>query len=285
MWIGLLIGLLAMVVTALLWRQHQAQVRVQREREERRARTDQLLARVLLGEERGERHTVGGPAVPVLPESAAAVARHAGTSATAAGLAEADAMPATIGRTVDIDILLGDEPNLIAEQARQRLARPTTMLSGLAGESTVGRAEGGAPASPLSLLDGVLDVSLDALVLVWFAARGYVLSPAPEAANPIRLLLTHRDDVERSYAFFFDRGRLHAQRAAELLDKAQALGMARLLVAAEHGADPAVNSARLRDVLVMDWVTLDREFRKIDFRVAAKLIAIARSRRDLLGIS
>jgi hypothetical protein len=37
-------------------------------------------------------------------------------------------------------------------------------------------------------------------------------------------------------------------------------------------------------VLVMDWVTLDREFRKIDFRVAAKLIAIARSRRDLLGI-
>jgi len=203
----------------------------------------------------------------------------------AGGTPEADAVAATIGRTVDIDILLGDEPNSIAEQARQRLARPTTMLSGLAGESTVGRAEGGTPASPLSLLDGVLDVSLDALVLVWFAARGYVLSPAPEAANPIRLLLTHRDDVERSYAFFFDRGRLHAQRAAELLDKAQALGMARLLVAAEHGADPAVNSARLRDVLVMDWVTLDREFRKIDFRVAAKLIAIARSRRDLLGIS
>jgi hypothetical protein len=283
-WIGLLIGLLAMVVAALLWRQHQAQVRVQREREERRARTDQLLARVLLGEERGERHTVGGPAVPALPESATD-ARDAGTSGTAGGTPGADAAPVTIGRTVDIDILLGDEPNSIAEQARQRLARPTTMLSGLAGESTVGRAEGGAPASPLSLLDGVLDVSLDALVLVWFAARGYVLSPAPEAANPIRLLLTHRDDVERSYAFFFDRGRLHAQRAAELLDKAQALGMARLLVAAEHGADPAVNSARLRDVLVMDWVTLDREFRKIDFRVAAKLIAIARSRRDLLGIS
>ena len=284
MWIGLLIGLLAMVVAALLWRQHQAQVRVQREREERRARTDQLLARVLLGEERGERHTVGGPAVPALPESATD-ARDAGTSGTAGGTPGADAAPVTIGRTVDIDILLGDEPNSIAEQARQRLARPTTMLSGLAGESTVGRAEGGTPASPLSLLDGVLDVSLDALVLVWFAARGYVLSPAPEAANPIRLLLTHRDDVERSYAFFFDRGRLHAQRAAELLDKAQALGMARLLVAAEHGADPAVNSARLRDVLVMDWVTLDREFRKIDFRVAAKLIAIARSRRDLLGIS
>jgi len=283
-WIGLLIGLLAMVVAALLWRQHQAQVRVQREREERRARTDQLLARVLLGEERGERHTVGGPAVPALPESATD-ARDAGTSGTAGGTPGADAAPVTIGRTVDIDILLGDEPNSIAEQARQRLARPTTMLSGLAGESTVGRAEGGAPASPLSLLDGVLDVSLDALVLVWFAARGYVLSPAPEAANPIRLLLTHRDDVERSYAFFFDRGRLHAQRAAELLDKAQALGMARLLVAAEHGADPAVNSARLRDVLVMDWVALDREFRKIDFRVAAKLIAIARSRRDLLGIS
>lgn len=274
-----------MAVAALLWRQHRAQVRAQREREERRARTDQLLARVLLGEERGERHTVGGPAVPARPEPPTADASDAGASGAVAGPAEANALPATIGRTVDIDLLLGDEPNSVAEQARQQLARSTAMLSGLAGESTVGRADGSAPASPLSLLDGVLDVSLDALVLVWFAARGYVVSPAPEAANPIRLLLTHREDVERSYAFFFDRGRLHAQRAAELLDKAQALGMNRLLVAAEHGADPAVNSARLRDVLVMDWVTLDREFRKIDFRVAAKLIAIARSRRDILGIS
>jgi hypothetical protein len=270
-WAVLLIGLVAIAIAAWLWRQHRAQVLVQREREERRARTDQLLARVLLGEERGERHTVGGP-VPSL------------RSNPVADVALPEASSAATGKAVDVDIMLSDEPEAVAEEVRQRLARPTTLLSGLAGDSTGIRTEGGVPPSPLSLLDGVLDVSLDALVLVWFAARGYVSTPAPASAQPIRLLLTHHDDVERSYAFFFDRGRLHAQRAAELLEKAQGLGMNRLLVAAEHGADPGVNSAKLRDVLVMDWVTLDREFRKIDFRVAAKLIAIARSRRDVLGI-
>jgi hypothetical protein len=35
----------------------------------------------------------------------------------------------------------------------------------------------------------------------------------------------------------------------------------------------------------MDWVALDGEMKKIDFRVAAKLVAIARSRRDLLGLA
>lgn len=272
MWIVLLIGLLAIVVAALLWRQHQAQVRAKRERDERRARTDQLLARVLLGEERGERHTIGGPAPGMWPERETEPAEPA-------------AAPLATGQPVDIDILLGDESDPAAEQARQRLGRPTTLLSGLAGDSTVSRTDGAAPASPLSLLEGRLDVSLDALVLTWFAARGYVASPAPESAQPIRLLLTHREDVERSYAFFFDRGRLHAQRAAELLEKARTLGMNRLLVAAEHGADPGVSSARLRDVLVMDWVAIDREFKKIDFRVAARLIAFARSRRDLLGLA
>jgi hypothetical protein len=137
----------------------------------------------------------------------------------------------------------------------------------------------------LSLLEGRIEVPLDSLVAAWFAARGYVLKPAPDSAQPIRLLMTHRDDPERTYAFFFDRGRLHAQRAASLLEKAHALGMHRLLVAAEHGADVAVSSSRLRDVVVVDWVALDRELKKIDFSVAAKLIAIARTRRAALGLA
>ncbi len=61
--------------------------------------------------------------------------------------------------------------------------------------------------------------------------------------------------------------------------------MHRLLVAAEHGAGAGIGSGRLRDVLVMDWVTLDREMRKLDFRIAAKLVALARTRRDLLGLA
>jgi hypothetical protein len=158
-------------------------------------------------------------------------------------------------------------------------------LAGLGGEPTAPRGDGRPASSPLSLLDGRIEVPLDALVVAWFSARGYLMKPAPTSAQPISLLMSHREDRDRNYAFFFDRGRLHAQRAAEVLNKARAHGMKRLLVAAEHGADANVASARLHDVVVLDWVSLDREIRKLDFGIAAKLIAIARTRRGVLGLA
>jgi len=269
----LLIVLLATLVAALLWRHNETRSRIERDREERRARTDQMLARVLLGEDRAERHTIGGgPVTEILPPPAAPTAP---TTRTA---------PVT-QQPVDVDFLLEGEPTSIAEQARHQLGRPTTLISGPGGESTAARAESRPASPPLSLLEGKIEVPLDALVVAWFSARGYVMRRAPESAQPIRLLMTHRDDRARSYAFFFDRGRLHAQRAAELLEKVHALGMARLLVAAEHGADASVNSTRLHDVVVLDWVSLDREMKKLDFSIAAKLIAIARTRRGVLGLA
>jgi len=284
----LLIGLLAILVAALVWRQNQSGLRMAREREERRTRTDQMLARVLLAEDRAERHTIGGgPVTGVWPERPAAPAAP-GTSAAAAAPAApvgASAKPVAARPVVDVDILLEDEPTTVAEQARRQLDRPTTMLSGLRGDSIQPQPPGSAPLSSLSLLDGRMEVPLDALVLAWFSARGYVITPAPESAQPISLLLTHGNDRERNYAFFFERGRLNAQRAASLLEQARAVGMSRLLVAAEHGADDSVGAARMRDVLMLDWVVLDREMKKLDFRIAAKLIAIARTRRDLLGLS
>lgn len=263
MWIYLVIGLVVVAVAVLLLRQTAERKRVEREREERRARTDELLARVLLGEGPGQGRKAGGRAASLAKPVAHPIERVS---------KPADGKP-----QVDIDILLGDEPDSVAERARRQLARPTNFATDLGDSSTVARPI--TNSSPLSLQDGQLDVSLDALVIAWFEARGYTCSPAPADAQPITLLLAHRDDDSRSYAFVFDRGRLHAQRAAALLEKAQALGANKLLVAAEHGADPAVGSSRLRDVQVMDWVAIDREMKRIDFRVAAKIIAIARGSR------
>ena len=272
MWFLLLILLLGTLVAALLWRHNESRARVEREREQRRARTDQMLARVLLGEDRAERHTIGGGPVTEMRQPPASPGGP--TTRTAA----------VTQQPVDVDILLEGEPTTVAEQARQQLGRPTT-LAGLGGEPTAPRADGRPSSSPLSLLDGRIEVPLDALVVAWFSARGYLMRPAPTSAQPISLLMSHREDRDRNYAFFFDRGRLHAQRAAEVLDKARAHGMKRLLVAAEHGADPNVASARLHDVVVLDWVSLDREIRKLDFGIAAKLIAIARTRRGVLGLA
>jgi hypothetical protein len=272
-WFLLLIVLLATLVAVLLWRHNAMRSRIERERGERRARTDQMLARVLLGEDRAERHTIGGgPVTEVLQPPAPP----GGPTTRTAALTQ---------QPVDVDILLEGEPTAVAEQARQQLGRPTTLLSGLAGESTATRDEGRPASPPLSLLEGRIEVPLDALVVAWFSARGYLMKRAPGSAQPIALLMTHRESRDRNYAFYFERGRLHAQRAAELLEKARALGMNRLLVAAEHGADANVASARLREVLVLDWVSLDREIRKLDFGIAAKLIAIARTRRGVLGLA
>ena len=268
-WFVLLIVLLATLVLALLWRSNQARLRIERDREERRARTDQMLARVLLGEDRAERHTIGGGPVTEMRPPAATPA---GPSTRSGAVTQ---------QPVDVDILLEGEPTSVAERARQQLGRPTTLLSGLNAEPAAPRAEGRPGEPGLSLLEGKIEVPLDALVVAWFSARGYRMQPAPGSAQPIRLLMTHRDDRDRAYAFFFDRGRLHAQRAADLLAKARAVGVNRLLVAAEHGADANVDSTRMRDVLVVDWVSLDREFRKLDFGIAAKLVAMARSRRGV----
>lgn len=267
MWFYLLLALAVAALAALLYRQNEERKRVEREREERRARTDELLARVLLGEEpaQGRRTSSGAKsslAKPVAPP------------------VERMVKPVSGGQQVDIDILLGDEPDSVAERARRQLARPTNFAPDLVDPSIGGGATTMVSSSPISLSDGQLDVPLDALVVAWFEARGYVAQPAPESARPISLLLGHRDDRDRNYAFYFERGRLHAQRAASMLEQSQKLGMNKLLVAAEHGADPAVSSSRLRDVHVMDWVAIDRELKKLDFRVAAKIIAIARGNRD-----
>lgn len=272
MWFALLVFLLAILVAALLWRQNEARARIERERDERRVRTDQMLARVLLGEDRAERHTIGGG--PVTEMRQPPVSPGGPTTRTA-----------VTQQPVDVDILLEGEPTTVAERARRQLERPTTMLSGLGGGPTAPRTDGRPASSPLSLLDGRIEVPLDALVVAWFSARGYVMKQAPESAQPISLLMAHRENGDRNYAFFFDRGRLHAQRAAEVLGKARALGMKRLLVAAEHGADASVAATRLQDVLVLDWVSLDREIRKLDFGIAAKLIAIARTRRGAAALA
>jgi hypothetical protein len=267
MWVYVVFGLAIAAVAVLLWRQSEERKRLARERDERRARTDELLAKVLLGEDPAQgRRTAGGRPPSIAKPVAAPIERMV--------------KPAPGGEQIDIDILLGDEPDSVAERARRQLERPTNLATDLGDPAAAGRTTT-LSTSPLSLADGQLDVPLDALVVAWFEARGYVARKAPETAAPVTLLLVHREDAARSYAFCFDRGRLHAQRAATLLEKARELGMAKLLVAAEHGADPAVSSSRLRDVQVMDWVAIEREMKKIDFRVAAKIIAIARGHRGV----
>lgn len=267
MWVYLLFALVVAGVLYVVWRQNTQKRRVERERAERRARTDELLARVLLGEQPSR----GRPTAGARPSMAKPVPP------------PIDRMvrPTAAGQRIDVNALLSDEPDTVAARARRQLAQPTNFVGDSVDPSTATHTTAGQPPSPLSLRDGQLDVPLDGLVVAWFEARGYLARRAPATAQPITLLLSHQEDAARSYAFFYERGRLTAQRAAAVLDKARGLGVGKLLVAAEHGADPAVGSARMPDVQVMDWLAIDRAMKRIDARVAAKILSIARANRGM----
>jgi hypothetical protein len=196
---------------------------------------------------------------------------------------------------VDLDELLASEPLAAATRARARLEAPTH----------VDPAEGGAtPARPLNGANGHVaraakpvqqqaapaqptspagtDVPLRELALAWFEARGYRGSPASAIVRPIELVLRHKGDPARAYAFVVEHEKLSSGRIDALVEQARSIGLMRLLIAAEGGADDqAAHGARRKGVRVMDRTALEGEFRKLDLSVAAKIIAVARKRATL----
>jgi len=116
-------------------------------------------------------------------------------------------------------------------------------------------------------------------VLAWFEARGYRATAAATDTHPIELILRHRRDVSRSYAFAVERAVLTEERAAQLQTRARAAGMDRLLIAAEAGWEEGVaRSLKRYGVRALDEAAIRAELAKIDLSVAAKIIAVARGR-------
>jgi hypothetical protein len=120
------------------------------------------------------------------------------------------------------------------------------------------------------------------LALAWFEARGYRPSNASQAVRPIELVLRHRKDPARAYAFIVEMERVNAERATALVNHAHSIGLTRVLVAAEGGIEPGTrHKFRRQGVRLVDQDEMRREFDKLDLRVAAKIIAVARSRSRL----
>lgn len=193
---------------------------------------------------------------------------------------------------VDIDALLAGESPAAASAARAALEQPTDIhaaASDTLPPRPVGRplAVAGAPAAraapppkpmPTPTAPAVgADVPLRELALAWFEARGYRGAPASSAVRPIELVLRHRNDPARAYAFVVERQPIDGARVRRLLDQARSIGLMKLLVVAEAGAAPGAAETR-KSVRLVDRAALDAEFRKLEFNVAAKIIAVARRR-------
>ncbi len=202
---------------------------------------------------------------------------------------------------VEIDSLLEGESQTVAAQARGLLERntDTALTSGMRGLSfalggptppprpapapAIARATpatpaGRSPAAP-EAADGAARVPVRDLVLAWYEARGYRAAALPAASRPLELLLNHRKTPARSYAFVATHELLGAQQATSLFALARAGGWPRLLIAAEGGAAAGLAKALQRQgIRVFDEAAINAELAKVDIRIAAKIIAVARGR-------
>lgn len=122
-------------------------------------------------------------------------------------------------------------------------------------------------------------VPLRELVLAWYEARGYRGSPASPAVWPIELVLRHRDDAARAYAFVVQTDHVSVDRITALIEQAREIGMMRVAVIAEAGYEKAAKDiAKRKHVRLIDRSSMEAELAELQLPTAAKIIAVARSR-------
>ena len=238
--------------------------------------------------------------------------RRLAEQAAAVGDGETSLMPlaelASAVEVLDLDDLLAGEEMSVVAAARRQLEEPTNVSSApdtffpmpatpparaAATPSAVGSSfastgpAGGAPGAAIKTRAAAgpppaaveRAVPVRELALAWFEARGYRAASASRAVRPIELVLRHRKDPGRAYAFVVELERVTADRVTALVEHAHSIGLTKLLVVAESGVDPGTRRHFRREgVRLVDQDEMRREFEKLDFRVAAKIIAVARSR-------
>jgi len=133
---------------------------------------------------------------------------------------------------------------------------------------------------PTPMLDSMApSVPLRELVLAWYESRGYRGVPASPAVWPIELVLRHRDDASRAYAFVVQNDNVSVDRITALIEQAREIGMMRVAVIAEAGYERGAKEiARRRSVRLIDRATMDAELADLQLETAAKIIAVARKR-------
>lgn len=137
-----------------------------------------------------------------------------------------------------------------------------------------------APRDSSPMLDSMApSVPLRELVLAWYESRGYRQVPASPAVWPIELVLRHRDDPARAYAFVVQNDNVSVDRITALIEQAREIGMLRVAVIAEAGYERGAKEiARKRNVRLIDRPTMDAELSELQLETAAKIIAVARKR-------
>ena len=104
-------------------------------------------------------------------------------------------------------------------------------------------------------------------------------APADPSARPIELVLAHKSDAQRAYAFVPLAEAPSKAALQSIIDVARAIGQTRLLIAVE-GTLPAGFGQQLpaHGVRVFDRAAMDAQLARLDRALSEKIRAAARSR-------
>lgn len=114
------------------------------------------------------------------------------------------------------------------------------------------------------------------LVQVFYEARGFRAAAADAGARPIELVLTHKADANRSYAFAPLDGPLSIDLAREIAARARAIGHPRVLISSESALAPALAEAlSATGVRLLDGAAIEAQLARLDAPLANKVRSVA----------
>jgi hypothetical protein len=117
------------------------------------------------------------------------------------------------------------------------------------------------------------------LVQIFYEARGYRVVPAARTARPIELVLRHKTDPLRSYAFAPLAEPVSEATARLMIERAKRIDQSRVLITTEGGVAPELARALLAEgVRIYDNAAIEAHLTQLDFPTAAKIRAVARRR-------
>jgi hypothetical protein len=289
------VGILITLIGLLFWARRRASVI----RERSAAREQEAMAMLLAAGSRPQDAPEPQPSMDGLPKPIGRLLEDDATAKAAAAAREAARIAREEGRVKDLPPLELHETPVApraptpAEQAAADLDPIEELISQIMVDPP--RSKKSVPASPraverrrplpapvesLPKPDSIgFGVPLRELALAWYESRGYRGSAASPAVWPIELVLRHRDDAARAYAFVVQNDHISVDRITALIEQAREIGMLRVAVVAEAGYEQGAKEvARKRNVRLIDRSTMDAELTALELPTAAKIIAVARTR-------
>lgn len=266
---AIFLALLAVAAALFWWMRHRA-ARLRRDAESREAK----MLEALFAARRTDAGN-GGETIDV-DEIFEGQARSPGQSATDAALRAAGLEAAVIA-------LVNSPPArpVAAAAGNQASAPSPSMPQWRHGAKALDEEdEAESPASArASEADDQAPVPVRDLVQTFYEARGYRAEPAAPTARPIELVLRHKTDPARTYAFAPLQDPVGEATARSMLECARRVEQSRVLIATESDTDHALAHAlQSAGVRVYDRPMIEFQLGRVESAMAAKIRAVARRR-------